>query len=353
MDHGEIEQAAAGAQSRLDEQLPWLEKLPSDFLTVLDVGAGRGIHAKWLLDNGRLPTALDRSGTAFEFAHEIELLRCDLLDIQPGRTFDAIFCSHVLEHFPNPAHAIEQMRALLSDGGYLFIIVPPYEPVSVNYHWHTGWNASQLALFMVAMGFDCSGGIFCQSGLNVCGWGRKSEIPETSFNLQLSLPYLPKGMADTFFVKDGYEFIPGNLRYADNNGAQSSPEFHHFDFSSLEETRGHVLLFEEGSWQSIERSCTEPWDFRTGTWNLAVTVEGPEVAFRIALGCGSDGDPWSESTDRYLSARQGLSIHTFTAGDFAHPNIDMAAITHVSIGGTGLGESKLRFWCVMPNGEWL
>jgi hypothetical protein len=40
-DHGKIESAGATADSRLQAQLPWLEGLPTDFSTVLDVGSRR------------------------------------------------------------------------------------------------------------------------------------------------------------------------------------------------------------------------------------------------------------------------------------------------------------------------
>jgi SAM-dependent methyltransferase len=352
VDHGEIEQEAAGAQARLDRQAPWLRQLPRDFVTILDVGAGRGVHSKWFLDAGHRPTALDRSAPAFEFGDQVELVKGDLLDLDPSRHFDAVFCSHVVEHFPDPAAGILKMREALRPGGYLFVIVPPYTPVSVNYHWHSGWNCTQLALLLVALGFDCSDATFMQLGMNVCGWGRKAEIPETKFNLRLSLPYLPKGMAEQFYVKDGYDFMAGDLIYADQTKAHRAPVDMNFDFPALDLDASKEIAFEKGVWASIERSWEVGWDITQGAWKMAIAVEGAEVAFRVAVGSGPDDDPWLASADRYVGARPGLSIHVFQASDFSDGAAGMRAIRHVSIGGTGTGPSTLRFWCQMPDGSW-
>src|SRR5256885_1661271 len=68
VDHGDIEAAAGTAKQRVQDQEPWLSRLPVDFETVLDVGAGAGYHSKWFLDHGKKPVALDRYGLAFKFA---------------------------------------------------------------------------------------------------------------------------------------------------------------------------------------------------------------------------------------------------------------------------------------------
>jgi SAM-dependent methyltransferase len=352
MDHGEIEQEAAGAQSRLDQQAPWLRQLPRDFVTILDVGAGMGVHSKWFLETGYRPTALDRSGSAFEFGDQVELLKGDLFDLDPSRLFDAVFCSHVVEHFPDPATGIVRMREALLPGGYLFVIVPPYTPVSVNYHWHIGWNCTQLALLLVALGFDCSQATFMQLGMNICGWGRKAEIPETQFNLRLSLPYLPKGMVEQFYVKDGYDFIAGDLIYADQTEARRAPVEMNFDFPVLDLNASRELSFEMGAWASIERSWDASRDITQADWKMVVVVEGAEVAFRIAVGSGLNDDRWLASAERYVGARPGLSVHVFRASDFSEGTADMRAVRHISIGGRGTGRSTLRFWCQMPDGSW-
>jgi SAM-dependent methyltransferase len=349
---GEIESATASAHSRLDEQRPWLERLPADFHTVLDVGAGLGAHSKWFLDAGRGPVALDRYGEAFAFGDEIELIRADVDALDGSRRFDAVFCSHVLEHFPDPASAIRKMRELIEPGGYLFVVVPPYSPVSVNYHWHIGWNCTQLALLLVALGFDCSEATFMQIGQNVCGWGRKADIPQTQFNLRRSLPFLPRPMAQRFYVKDGYEFLPGDLVLADQVVAEEAITQVHFGGLSLSEADQRELLFEPSRWNSIERVFAPALDLTSGPTEIVIAVEGAEVAFRMAVGSGVGADQWSDGAERYLSAKAGLSIHRFKPRDFRSMRgaADFSSIRHISIGGSAGAKSRLRFWCRLPSG---
>jgi SAM-dependent methyltransferase len=355
VDHGRIESATASAHSRVREQLAWLERLPGDFTTVLDVGAGLGVHSKWFLETGRRPVALDRYPTAFAYGAEIELICKDLDELDESRQFDAVFCSHVLEHFPDPAAAVRKMRSLIRPGGYLLVIVPPYEPVCVNYHWHTGWNCTQLALLLVALGFDCSEATFMQAGANVCGWGRKADVEETRFNLRSSLPLLPPGMARQFFERDGYDFLPGDLLFADPREAWPAPTAMHLGFDGLYASPEHTLDYQPGEWNSFEHHPNRPLDLSAGPTDVVIVVDGSEVAFRIAVGLGPDDDVWRESAERYLLAKPGLNVHRFSPSDFRPINgeVDFQAVRHLSLGGTATAASRLRFRCRLPDGTWL
>ena len=53
------------------------------------------------------------------------MLKMDLTAIQfPDRSFDAIYCSHVLEHIPEDRKAMAEMFRVLRPGGWALIMVP-------------------------------------------------------------------------------------------------------------------------------------------------------------------------------------------------------------------------------------
>jgi SAM-dependent methyltransferase len=130
---GKLESATRTTETRVRQQLPWLSHLPTDFLTVLDIGPGAGYHSKYFLERGKCPTVLERYADAFQFNKEIPLVTKDLFEFESAEPFDAVFCSHVLADFPDPAFAIQKMRSLIRPDGYLFVVMPPYQPMVVTF----------------------------------------------------------------------------------------------------------------------------------------------------------------------------------------------------------------------------
>jgi SAM-dependent methyltransferase len=52
-------------------------------------------------------------------------VRMDITNIQyPNDFFDAIYCSHVLEHVPNDKLAMKEFARVLKPGGFAVILVP-------------------------------------------------------------------------------------------------------------------------------------------------------------------------------------------------------------------------------------
>jgi len=203
--------------SLLTEQMRWLETLPVDFQTILDVGCGAGFHAKWFHGRGHKVTATDWSTDAFLFADEIEAVASDILQYLPTKEYDAIVCSHVLEHFADPGTLMRKLRSLLKPGGYLFLVVPGYTPLSCNGHWHTGWNITQLGGWLVSMGFDCREGTFAHLGINVCGFGRKSdEVPsDAHFDLPRILRFMPAPFKKAEFFQGTDHLLRADLTWVD------------------------------------------------------------------------------------------------------------------------------------------
>ena len=338
-------------KERLDEQKQWLDRLPKCVSTILDVGCGPGLHSKYFLDKGMIPTALDPIDV-FKFHEDIEFLNLSLFDIPRNRKFDAVFCSHVLEHCPDPFAAVLRMREAIVDGGYLIIIVPPYNHLVTNDHWITGWNISQLAMFLVAAGFDCRDGIFTQFGINVCGFGRKSEFARTGFNLKKSLPYLPMPMANGYFLRGDDEFLEGRLAFADKHeswklGIEFASPFPSFDYES------HIVLeYSERSWKSVDRLVGADMDLSKGEISTIVFVEGKPSALRLALGNGTEHNPFQNCAELWINVEPGIGVIAHSVHDFrtvrGQPNYK--EINQVSLGGW-CEHQRVCAWVLGPNGE--
>ena len=52
-------------------------------------------------------------------------LQLDLLDLElPDASFDAVLCSHVLEHIPDDRRAMRELHRVLTPGGWCAVMVP-------------------------------------------------------------------------------------------------------------------------------------------------------------------------------------------------------------------------------------
>jgi SAM-dependent methyltransferase len=141
--------------NRLNRQA-WLKKTLAGIRTgqrILDAGAGE-------LQNRRLCDHLlyvsqdfcQYSGTqsgAFDEGLQnktwdtsrIDLV-CDITQITaPDNSFDAVLCSEVLEHVPEPTHALDEFARLLRPGGTLILTAPFGSQVHMApYHFCTGFS---------------------------------------------------------------------------------------------------------------------------------------------------------------------------------------------------------------------
>jgi glycosyltransferase involved in cell wall biosynthesis/SAM-dependent methyltransferase len=68
-----------------------------------------------------------------DLADPCAMVRMDLTDIQyPDASFDAIYCSHVLEHIPDDLKAMRELYRVLAKGGWVLIQVPIREGPTVE-----------------------------------------------------------------------------------------------------------------------------------------------------------------------------------------------------------------------------
>jgi len=104
-------------------------------LTVLDAGGGEGALAYHLAQ--RFPAwqvvVADNESSSLSRANRIkaalqltnlEVQRADLLAFKPGRFFDLVVCSDVLEHIEDDRGAVAALAAVLKPGGILIVTSP-------------------------------------------------------------------------------------------------------------------------------------------------------------------------------------------------------------------------------------
>jgi SAM-dependent methyltransferase len=80
----------------------------------------------------------------------------DIVDIpEPDASFDAVLCTEVLEHLPDPVRALDEMARLLRPGG-IFIITAPFWSLThfAPYHYATGFNRYFYEFHLGRLGFD-------------------------------------------------------------------------------------------------------------------------------------------------------------------------------------------------------
>jgi SAM-dependent methyltransferase len=81
---------------------------------------------------------------------------CDITAVpEPDASFDAILCTEVLEHLPDPASALRELARLLKLGGTL-IITAPFCSLThfAPYHYATGFNRYFYSHHLGTLGFD-------------------------------------------------------------------------------------------------------------------------------------------------------------------------------------------------------
>ena len=153
-------------------------------------------RAQWLLLDQHRPDLLDDARSLLHFSPEwclreqlesLSHLRYVTTDLDPAQdvelrldvtatglpdgAFDAVICSHVLEHVPDDAAAMRELRRITASGGWCLVMVPlaldrasTYEDPSITspedrrreflQHDHVRLYASDIADRLRAAGFD-------------------------------------------------------------------------------------------------------------------------------------------------------------------------------------------------------
>jgi SAM-dependent methyltransferase len=166
------------------DALPYLEQLPMDFQTILDIGCSAGYESRWLAERGKAVTGITANPTpaqtAYAEAHGFKIERMDVHQLEYGDgSFDAILCRHCLEHCVAPIFALWEMRRVLKPGGYLFLAVPPHSTYWIESgHFTIGWGVEHVIYTLALAGFDVADGAFRERGYNIEAIVRKAgSIP--------------------------------------------------------------------------------------------------------------------------------------------------------------------------------
>lgn len=156
--------------------------------SILDVGTGSGAAARRFARAGLkvtvtgfdLHTYLDGPDSLPETArviHDVDV--CDMR-VFPDSNFDALWCSHVLEHVGNVDAALSEMQRVLKPDGWLFLCVPLFKYEVVGGHISTGWNVGIMMYRLALLGYDLRHGSFVRHGYNIAAMvqrGTSDSVP--------------------------------------------------------------------------------------------------------------------------------------------------------------------------------
>lgn len=171
--------------TQFESQQPLLERfLKEKPATVVDLGAGLGLHTRFLLERGIDVTAVD---------HVLTDSLADILRAHPGRSrfirsdlaalpfadgqIQAIWVCHCLEHMENPLAALREWRRVLRPAGLLAVTVPPYKTEIVGRHVFSGWNVGQLMLTLLRTGYEVATGAYAEIEYNVFALVHRDDNP--------------------------------------------------------------------------------------------------------------------------------------------------------------------------------
>jgi ubiquinone/menaquinone biosynthesis C-methylase UbiE len=145
----------------------WVKKVLAQIPTgsrILDAGAGESQYKRFCTnldyvaqDFGRYNGEGNKSGLQTSNWDQSKLnIVSDITAIpEPDDSFDAIMCTEVFEHLPNPRAAVKEFSRLLRPGGAL-ILTAPFCSLThfAPYHFQTGYNRYFYEDCLEQYGFD-------------------------------------------------------------------------------------------------------------------------------------------------------------------------------------------------------
>lgn len=141
---------------------------------ILDVGSGKGEHAKWFKERGYKVITTD---IAYEPVYKGDFNKIAPKILELEGTFDCVWCSHVLEHQSNPGEFLRLLKSLSkTDIGLIAITVPPRKDNLVGGHLNL-YTPLSLIYNVILSGVDCSLAGFKQYGYNMSLVARNHRLP--------------------------------------------------------------------------------------------------------------------------------------------------------------------------------
>jgi SAM-dependent methyltransferase len=149
----------------------WLKNMPSENLSVLDVG-------------GRIQPYRELLGKRCASYFAIDVDPTPLVDVVgqaerlpfPDRQFDLILCTQVLEYIPEPVVVVNEIYRTLRDGGFLLLSAPAVFPRDSDNEY---WRFLPCALNRLLSSF--SGVEVVPEGNSVVGFIRTTNVCLVAF----------------------------------------------------------------------------------------------------------------------------------------------------------------------------
>lgn len=115
------------------DRLEFIRSHKSNFLTLLDIGAGTGWFANYARSMGINVEVFEYSKPLIEFLTQSRgLTAVESLDYV-GKRYDVLTLYDVIEHHPNPLELIRQSSNLLTDDGIIIIYTPNWRSLGFAY----------------------------------------------------------------------------------------------------------------------------------------------------------------------------------------------------------------------------
>ncbi len=154
---------------------------------VLDVGAGPGRYREIISskcsyrahDFGVEPSTIGKY-TPLDYESDVCMIPVD------DGSFDALICTEVLEHVPEPICAVKELGRILKDGGLLLLTAPLGSFLHQQpYHFYGGFTPHWYAKFLPEAGLELisierNGGFFSffgQEARRFCDLSTPSRLP--------------------------------------------------------------------------------------------------------------------------------------------------------------------------------
>ena len=118
--------------ARMEDILEEIEELAGARGRILDIGCHTGFFSKIARDRGWTVTGVDVSETMVEIARAefgLNAIAGDWTSMAFEAPFDVIYCSHVIEHIPDPVRWMRCFRERLAPNGLLCIETPNMQSI--------------------------------------------------------------------------------------------------------------------------------------------------------------------------------------------------------------------------------
>jgi 2-polyprenyl-3-methyl-5-hydroxy-6-metoxy-1,4-benzoquinol methylase len=129
LNHGELNAEERALVESYRELVREIERALGRKGKILDIGCATGLFLLAAREEGWTPYGIDISSPMVKFMREVfhipgQCGQYEEMDLTAAGPFDVLYCSHVIEHIPNPVGWVEKFRRDLAPDGLLLLNVP-------------------------------------------------------------------------------------------------------------------------------------------------------------------------------------------------------------------------------------